>query len=379
MKWKDRWSLSLRNIFSAPARSLLTVLGMAIGVGAILAVLTLGTAGRNQVRAEMARLGIDRVWISGDGKTPLMQGDGALLAGTLNAAALEQFAAPVEARGGDKEASLLLVGCTQEYLQSAQARLLEGRTLYPLEWKEGGNVMLLGEEAARELELGPGQIASLAGAPFWCVGVVRAEDGASQLELNRAAFVPLQTLADETGCALTQIVLIAGKEQKPQELARRAEQLLWRRRGVAVSTVTMQAQGEAAESVIAVFVDVLKWVAFICTLVGGIGVMNILFVSVRERRREIGVMKALGAAPSLICGLFLMEALIYAAVGGAAGVLIGIGLIQAAAGSIGLAPVLQAGDCAAVLLAALTIGLLFGVLPAFKASRLRPADALREE
>ncbi|MBR3904371.1 MAG: FtsX-like permease family protein, partial [Clostridia bacterium] len=121
------------------------------------------------------------------------------------------------------------------------------------------------------------------------------------------------------------------------------------------------------------------WVAMICILVGGIGVMNILLVSVRERRREIGIMKALGTRPGLICGLFLLEALLYAVVGGIAGVGIGIGIIAVAGNHIGLRTVVRAGDCLMVVLAAMMVGLAFGVLPACRASAMNPVDALRDE
>ena len=87
MKWREQWRFSFRNLFAAPMRSLLTVLGMSIGIGAILAVLTLGTAGRDQVRAEMTRLGIDRVWLTAArSEEPLMRGDGALLERELGSA-----------------------------------------------------------------------------------------------------------------------------------------------------------------------------------------------------------------------------------------------------------------------------------------------------
>ena len=133
MKRYDFWKLSLLNIFAAPARSVLTVLGMAIGIGAILAVITLGDAGRAQVKSEMARLGIDRVWLTASEGQTLRHGDAQLLSSALDASATEQVYAPVEARAGRSEESCVLVGCSREYMDMMGTSVLRGRDRYAAE------------------------------------------------------------------------------------------------------------------------------------------------------------------------------------------------------------------------------------------------------
>lgn len=379
MKRYDFWKLSLLNIFAAPARSVLTVLGMAIGIGAILAVITLGDAGRAQVKSEMTRLGIDRVWLTAAEGETLRHGDAQLLASALDATATEQVYAPATARAGRREESCVLVGCSREYMDLMGTGVLEGRDLYAAEWQPGARSVLLGAALAEKLGVEPGELISVSGVPLWVRGIIAQGNELSQVDASGAVFLPIAVFCEWMGQSVHEIILSVPEGVTPQAAAAMAQDVMRVKRDLAVETVTMQVQIEAANSVMSIFVDVLKWVAAICILVGGIGVMNILLVSVRERRREIGIMKSLGTTEGQICLLFLLEALVYALVGGCMGLVIGIGLIETAGRSIGLTPVIRLGDCAAVFLAALAVGLFFGVSPASRASRMKPVDALRDE
>ena len=371
MKRYDFWKLSLLNIFAAPARSVLTVLGMAIGIGAILAVITLGDAGRAQVKSEMTRLGIDRVWLTAAEGETLRHGDGQLLASSLDTAATEQVYAPATARAGRHEESCVLVGCSREYMDMMGTCVLEGRDLYAAEWQAGARSVLLGTALAEKLAVEPGDLISVSGVPLWVRGVIAQGNEMSQVDASGAVFLPIAVFCERMGQSVHEIILSVPEGIAPQAAAAMAQDVMRLKRDMSVEAVTMQVQIEAANSVMSIFVDVLKWVAAICILVGGIGVMNILLVSVRERRREIGIMKSLGTTGGQICLLFLLEALVYALVGGCMGLVIGIGLIETAGRSIGLSPVIRLGDCAAVFLAALAVGLFFGRLA--HETRGRPA------
>ena len=351
MKRYDFWKLSLLNIFAAPARSVLTVLGMAIGIGAILAVITLGDAGRAQVKSEMTRLGIDRVWLTAAEGETLRHGDAQLLASALDATATEQVYAPATARAGRREESCVLVGCSREYMDLMGTGVLEGRDLYAAEWQPGARSVLLGAALAEKLGVESGELISVSGVPLWVRGIIAQGNELSQVDASGAVFLPIAVFCEWMGQGVHEIILSVPEGVTPQAVAAMAQDVMRVKRDMSVEAVTMQVQIEAANSVMSIFVDVLKWVAAICILVGGIGVMNILLVSVRERRREIGIMKSLGTTEGQICLLFLLEALVYALVGGCMGLVIGIGLIETAGRSIGLTPVIRLGDCAAVFLA----------------------------
>ena len=225
----------------------------------------------------------------------------------------------------------------------------------------------------------PGDLIRVSGVPLWVRGVIAQGNEMSQVDASGAVFLPIAVFCERMGQSVHEIILSVPEGIAPQAAAAMAQDVMRLKRDMSVEAVTMQVQIEAANSVMSIFVDVLKWVAAICILVGGIGVMNILLVSVRERRREIGIMKSLGTTGGQICLLFLLEALVYALVGGCMGLVIGIGLIETAGRSIGLSPVIRLSDCAAVFLAALAVGLFFGVSPASRASRMKPVDALRDE
>ncbi|MBP3647336.1 MAG: ABC transporter permease [Clostridia bacterium] len=378
MKNRELWKLGMLNVFAAPVRSFLTVLGMAIGIAAILAVLTLGNAGQMQVRSEMNRLGIDKVWIASNEENILCADDGKHVSDILSMDATEQVFLSEKVYAANASTEITIAGCDDDYLQRTGAIIREGRMLYPLEW-ENGHSALIGAKAAKKLRVSPGDSVFVENEEFVIRGVSESQSGFSQIDLDEALVVPLERMLPYTNNAVHEIMIHVPPGGNPQKSAAMFQHMLALTRGIDVDAITMQIQIDAANSVISTFVDVLNWVALICMLVGGIGVMNILLVGVRERRREIGIMQSLGMRRMQICLLFLSEAMMYAAIGGTLGVGFGIGLIDAAGRSIGLSPAVKTGECILVLCAAVATGLAFGVTPAIRASNLKPVDALRSE
>ena len=369
----------MQSAATSPLRSALTTLGMAIGIAAVLAVMTLGEAGRVQVDSEMRRLGIDRVWITASEGSSLRHDDSKILSQKLKVKATEQIylSAQVASEKGKEKAAV--VGTSQTYMEMSGIQLLCGRDLYPVEWMGNSRSVLVGKELAERLKINPGEWISVGGRTFEIVGIVDAGEAFSRLDVNSSVVIPAANLLNFTGHTIHEIIMDVPADQTAVQTAWLAQQTLAVWRGSGTQTMTMDVQIRAAESVLNTFVRVLGWVAAICVLVGGIGIMNILLVSIRERRREIGIMKSMGARKQEICGMFLCEALMYAVTGGMTGIVLGIVLIAFAGKSIGLETSVQMADCMLVFFTGQAVGLVFGVAPAAAAARLKPVDALRQE
>ena len=189
--------------------------------------------------------------------------------------------------------------------------------------------------------------------------------------------LPLQTWQDAYALAPTELALAVPKGEKAGELAEDVLAKLHNLPGKYLS-VTLENEIDAAKSVVRIFVMVLACVAFVCVATGAIGVMNVLLISVRERRREIGLLKAIGATSRQVA-LFLLEAAAYAALGGLLGILLGLGMTALFGALIGLMPQVKLLHMGLLLAGAAVLGLSFGVIPAAKAAGLPPAQALRTE
>lgn len=371
--------LGIRNVFMAPVRSCLTILGLGIGVASILAVLTLGSAGQSQVRSEMNRLGINKVWVTSDDSQRLQYGEGIRAAETLSLKATEQIYLTGVIEAENRSAVAVIAGCTEAFTEQVGLRFSEGCLLKNYEWGNTQKAVMLGKKLAKELDVKVGDQIKAVQEMLFVRGIVESAEGVTGSDPQETLFVPVHLLLDQTQGTIHKMLVDVPSGKDPGTVAKMIRHMVYLQQGVDADVETMQVQVDAANSVIDTFISVLEWVALICMLVGGIGVMNILLVGVRERRREIGIMQSLGVNRTQITFLFLWEAMIYAILGGVLGIVMGIVLTNTAGKSIDLAAVVQINDCVTVLAAAVCTGLFFGVTPAVKASGLKPVDALRSE
>lgn len=371
MRLRDGAGLSVSSLRKNPVRTLLTILGLGVGIGAVLTVLTLGSAGEEQVEVQIARLGVDKVWVTAEEGHNLTAGDGESIRTATRADACAGAATMGAVSLGDRVVLGQISGYDESMTAVHEIDLTGGRLFAAREY-DGEPVALVDETMAEELGGDVlGRRIAVGCRKLRVVGVI-----APMTAQSATVLVPLQTFLDTyASSAVSQITVSVPKGQRADSVGEAALTVL----GEGYRVASLQAEIDAARAVVRIFVMVLTCVAAVCMLTGGIGVMNILLVSVRERRREIGLIKAIGGTSGQVGVLFLLEAVCYALLGGVLGVALGMGMVRLFGLMIGLEAVLSPGLALGAVGIAGVVGVMFGVLPALRAAALLPVDALKND
>ncbi|MCK4177998.1 ABC transporter permease [Aciditerrimonas ferrireducens] len=389
-------------------RSALTVLGILIGVAAVILTVGLGEGATSSVNAAISSLGATTLIVtpgsttSSDGvrggfgsSTALTTTDADALASRVDcpdvAAVAPSIAREEVLSDGTTTWTTSVVGTTPAYAQILDRTMAEGSFFTQAQVQEEADVVVLGPTTAEELGLGfdpVGQTVDVAGVPMTVQGVLaEASSGATGTAEDDLALVPITTAQSQLfgTTSVSEIYLAARSTGVLGAAEQEAEDELLNLQGAtspadADFTITSETSIlSTADSVDNTLTVLLAGIAAISLLVGGIGVMNIMLVSVTERVREIGLRKALGATPASIRRQFLTEASTLGLAGGLVGALVGV------AGAVGLPHVISdhidisGAAIAGAIVVSVGIGLVFGVYPATRAARLTPIDALRSE
>ena len=405
---------ALSSLGASKLRSGLTLLGIVIGVAAVISLMAIGRGAQQAITANIEALGTNLLFVrpgatsqggvfGGQGSaSTLTLGDAYALMDTVYAPSVAAVAPELRAVGqvvaGSKNTRTQVVGVTPEYQFVRNVPVASGQFVTWGQVENISAVAVLGSRVAETLfgfRDPVGQTVRINGRQFAVVGVLKSQGGGVQGLFDDQVLAPITTVSyrlasqrTTQGGVTVQTVNVQVRSGDIMDSAVQEIATVLRQRhritGDDDFTVTsQQATVETLQQVTNVFVVFLGAIASISLLVGGIGIMNIMLVSVTERTREIGIRKAMGAKRRDILLQFVSEATLLSLGGGGAGVLLGLGLSRLMDGrSLGSQTLhtVFSGDIAVLaLVVSAAIGLFFGIYPAFRAARLHPIEALRHE
>ncbi len=395
--------LAMRAISRNMLRSFLTVLGVVIGVAAVIAMVTIGNGTTAQVKSELSRLGTNMLFLRpgqfGPGRASVdakrftdsdVQAIREQISGVRAVAPLNRSSAATVIYGG-KNHQTSVVGTTNDYLIAQDWTIALGREFLPAEDRGGQIGCIIGETIRQELfgsadPVGQTIRVSNISCPVIAVLGRKGQSGLGD-DQDDTVIMPLKIHQRRIGgtTTISSIMVSAQDGVSTAKVQSDLENLLRERRRIGLGrqddfTVNDMAQiASAMTGTTTLLTGLLGAVAAVSLLVGGIGIMNIMLVSVTERTREIGIRLAIGALEKQVLTQFLVEAVMLSAFGGIAGILTGLALAYSVVSFLGVPFVTSPTIIAIAFAFSAAIGVVFGYFPARRAASLSPIEALRHE
>jgi putative ABC transport system permease protein len=396
--------MAVRGIGSNWLRTLLTMLGVLIGVASVIVLLAIGTGTSRSIENSIQALGSNTLTVFSSGgsgtssgtqirNTNLNSASVSLISNSNNAPDVQSVSpvitTSVTATNGASTYSTSVIGSTPSYLVASNYTVSAGRSISASDVTSHSQVIDIGASVASGLfPVGSnplGQQIELGSARFTIVGLLASKGSTGLTNADAVVIAPYTAVQDQlTGESQSfSELLIQGKSASTLSLAQsEVQSILAAQNNTTVAALPFNVLNQAslittATSSSKTFTALLGWVAAVSLLVGAIGVMNIMLVTVTERTREIGIRKAIGARKSVVLTQFLIESTVISFMGGVLGAVAGI--VVSRFTIAGVKPVLASYSIPLALGVALSVGIVAGFYPAYRAASLRPIDALRYE
>lgn len=399
---------ALESLSSNKVRSSLTILGIVIGVAAVIAMVSIGRGAESTITGSIEGIGTNLLFVFRGGSEevrnpkPITLGDAEAIADPFQAPSVVGVApvltgsARLTAAG--ENASTTISGVTPDYALVRNYQLSEGEFINEAHILGRSAVVILGQDVAERLygrkEGLTGESVRIEGQPFRVIGILQERGGSAFSNEDDVAMIPLSTaqtrlLRRSTADRVDLILVQAISPQAVSQASEEVSQILRNRHRTAIGAddfniLSQQDFIATASTITNVLTIFLGGIAAISLLVGGIGIMNIMLVSVTERTREIGLRKAVGAHKRDILIQFLTESSVLSLIGGLIGIALGWGISLlvgqiAAANNAAINPTISADIVLIATLFSTAVGLFFGIYPANRAANLEPVEALRYE
>jgi putative ABC transport system permease protein len=394
--------LALREIKRNVMRSVLTILGIVIGVGAVIIMVTIGGGATMQVREQIASMGSNLLMVSpgkrlGPGQssnTVLFKvNDGeAILRDVSSIAAVAPVSSKnIQAVFGNQNWSTQVTGSDNQYFRVTNRFIRTGRQFSDSELRSGAAVCIMGETVGKKLFGGQESLGGnirLEKLSCQVIGILEAKGQSTMgTDQDDIVVIPLRTLqrriSGNQDVALFQVSVQQGastdKAQRDIRLLMRERRHLSPSDDDNFNVMDMKEIAKMLTGTTQLLTALLSAVAAVSLLVGGIGIMNIMLVSVTERTREIGIRLAIGAFEREVLMQFLVEAVVLSSLGGLIGIVLALTASVWLSGVLRVPFVFNAGIVVIAFLFSAAVGVIFGYFPALKAARLDPIEALRHE
>ena len=395
---------ALREIRRNWMRSLLTASGIVIGIASVIAMINIGKGASNSITQSVSKLGSHTLYIMpgqehgpgrGSVSVPFKIKDLYVLRDSINlftGISSSESNSSVTALYKDKNYQTTITGVTNDYFTIQNLEFKEGRGFTKQEERTGSGVCVLGQTVIKEIfgeDVNPvGEKVRIGSLSCQVIGTLEPK-GANTFgrDQDDVILVPIKMfLRRMKGNDEIRMMMVSVKENVPlEEASIQIRQILRERRHLKTTEAdnfhvrSMSGLVDTISQVTSVLTVMLGAVAAISLIVGGIGIMNIMLVSVTERTREIGIRMAIGAMPQDILVQFLIEAVMLSGVGGVVGVIIGIAITIGVSIGMDITLILDPTITVVALMFSMLIGIAFGIMPAKKAANMNPIDALRYE